>query len=235
VDDVKENWATKITLPADDAVVSGELTDQQGLFNLNNLIRSGATATPDELERVQELQRLLEILGVKHSTELATAVSEWVNNDTGSTVDLEYLGRNPPYRAAQREMVDVGELALIKGFTEDKDAVHTLLPYVSALKKGTTVNVNTAKLEVLQAMRDLSFAKTVVSLRDAEPLKDLSKLPQPSPNQPSCPESCFSVKSDYFTVTTRVKSGRVESGYTALLDRSAGQWPSIKWRKDAAD
>jgi general secretion pathway protein K len=55
-----------------------------------------------------------------------------------------------PYRAANRLLVSVSELRLVKGY--DPAAMELLLPHVTALPEETSINVNTATPLVLQAL-----------------------------------------------------------------------------------
>jgi len=41
-------------------------------------------------------------------------VADWIKNDQTGSADLYYLSLNPPYRAAQRYLTDISELARIK-------------------------------------------------------------------------------------------------------------------------
>ena len=103
-------------------------------------------------------------------------------------------------------------------------------------------NINTASAEVLAAVTGLSLnqAQIIVKQRDSTPYRDLgafnTAVKAASPNA-TCPNAACDVQSNYFLATIRVKSGRIEAGYTVLLDRSqtTTPWPSIKWRKEAAD
>ena len=64
--------------------------------------------------------------------------------------DQHYLALDPPYRAANRRIADLAELARVKGF--DARAVARLEPFVTALPDETPVNVNTAPAAVLRAL-----------------------------------------------------------------------------------
>ncbi len=237
VDDLGEAWATEITLPADNATVGGAIVDQQGRFNLNNLAsQNGEVSAP----HLQAFSKLLDNLNLQPSNEIAAAVADWIKQDPSGLVDLHYLSLDPPYRAAQRPLLDVGELARIKGF--DENVVRALLPYVSALPSSTPtpLNVNTASAEVISAVLpnlSLSDAKRLVEQRDSKPFKTAQEFKDKLSANTTClgQDNCYGVRSNFFTATVRVRSGRVEAGYAALLKRNTGQWPDILWRKEAAD
>ncbi|HVK56889.1 MAG TPA: type II secretion system minor pseudopilin GspK [Burkholderiales bacterium] len=239
VDHSGEAWAKNLTLPAEGATVTGQITDQQGRFNLNSLVRASAAAqgNPQRMpnpQAVETFQRLLTNLSL--SPDLATAVADWLKNDPADgSVDLDYLARDPAERTAQRNMVDVSELARIKGFNEE--IVRTLLPHVTALSQEKPINVNSATVPVLAAVfNDPGLAKSLHSRGESNPFKTMAQVQELLPKDFNCP-NCFGVKSDYYAVTVRVQSGRIESGYTAMLrrDQPSPAWPAILWRKDAAD
>ena len=242
VDHPGEAWANTVTLPAENAVVDGVITDQQGLFNVNNLA-SGPLDGPYVKAFAKLLDNLNQNQNRKPSMELAVAVAQYTRPDPSGLVDLYYLSLDPPYRAAQRELTDIAELSRIKGF--DADLVRSLAPYLTALPAttaATLVNVNTTKPEVLAALLPnltLSAAKVLLE-KQKEPFKGPQEFKAQLPPTVVCGTgagNCYDVKSSYFTATVRVKSGRVEAGYTALLrrDPSPTAWPVILWRKDAAD
>ena len=81
--------------------------------------------------------------------------------------DEYYLALDPPYRAANRPLIHVDELAMVRGF--DASVRGRLAPFVSALPGPTAVNVNTAPPEVLAALvdgLDLVAARTLVARRN---------------------------------------------------------------------
>jgi type II secretory pathway component PulK len=82
-------------------------------------------------------------------------------------------------------------------------------------------------------------AQNVLKKRASTPFKDLSALSEALPPTAKCPDNGCDVKSNYFMAIVRVKSGRIEAGYAALLARTTtgapSAWPGIIWRKEAAD
>ena len=71
-----EMWTKQ--LPAatvENGEVMGTIEDQQGLFNLNNLVRNGATSAAD----VARFQRLLTMLDLPK--ELAVSLADWMDAD----------------------------------------------------------------------------------------------------------------------------------------------------------
>jgi general secretion pathway protein K len=167
VDHLGEPWALKLPpMQVENGELVGRIDDQQGAFNLNNLVTEGKISLP----QLAHFRRLLAILGLPD--ELADALADWLDEDSqpqprGGAEDAYYLALNPPYLAANRPLIDVDELALVRGFDDNVRA--RLRRYVTALPRFTAVNVNTAQAEVLAAViegLDLGAAQQMVVQRD---------------------------------------------------------------------
>ena len=232
VDHLGEPWALRLPpMPVDNGRLAGYLEDQQGAFNLNNLVSEGRIV-PAQLA---QFRRLLAILALP--ADLADALADWLDADAepqprGGAEDSYYLALPRPYLAANRPLTDVSELALVRGF--EGDVYARLRPFVSALPRATAVNVNTATPEVLAAMASglsLDGARALVAQRGRAYFRDkadfLGRLPQGA----SARLEDIAVASDYFLATLRVAIGDAEAGGTALLARQDGMWPVILWRK----
>ncbi len=120
-DHLNEDWnrlGSPVTV--DDGRLLTTIQDLHSRFNLNNLSQRDEVWYP----AFRRLPRLLEI-----DEGVAEAVVDWIDADSQRThasgaEDLEYLLLDPPYRAANRAMVDLGELELIQGV--DAEAVRRL-------------------------------------------------------------------------------------------------------------
>ena len=100
VDHLGETWAKPMpAFPVEDGYISGELQDESGKFNLNNLVK--ADGTPDE--NVQKwFEKLLVRVGLP--AELSQAVIDWQDPDDqpNGAMGAEssyYQGLQPPYLA----------------------------------------------------------------------------------------------------------------------------------------
>ncbi|MCB1746760.1 MAG: type II secretion system minor pseudopilin GspK [Gammaproteobacteria bacterium] len=150
VDARTEDWARPLPpLPVGAALVTGRLEDLQGRFNLNNLV--GADGAADELA-VEQFERLLAVLDL--DPHIAPAVVDWIDGDgeqrgPWGAEDGYYLGLSPPYVTANRRLESGAELRLVRGV--DGRSWRRLAPFVTALPNSTTLNVNTARAEVLAA------------------------------------------------------------------------------------
>ena len=152
-DHLGEIWATDIEpLPIDGGFIQGGLVDLQGLFNLNNLV--SASGGPDELMQAQ-FERLLQLLEIDPT--LVGAVIDWIDTDSeplfpyGGEDDL-YARADPQYRVANGMVTTTSELMAINGF--DAEIYAKLAPYITALPRGTRLNVNTAPQIILASLSD---------------------------------------------------------------------------------
>ena len=143
-------WANLIPpLNIEGGTLSLSIEDLQGRYNLNNLVQSGKRVDV-EFDR---LQRLFDVIGLDPA--LVHAVVDWIdpNINTSSVLgaeDGEYLKLDPPYRAANMSMSSVTELRLVRGIT--RQVYDQLIGFVTALPEPTTINVNTATVEVLMTL-----------------------------------------------------------------------------------
>lgn len=168
-DALNESWAKRVPpFPVEGGSVQARIEDLQGRFNLNNLWQDGQV----NADAVAMYQRLLQQLGL--SPGLASAVIDWLDPDNmpydseGAEEDW-YLRLKPAYRSANRQIVDISELALLRGYTPE--VVAKLTPYVCALPTVTAINVNTASPMLISALSDsISFnvAKQIVAERPTD-------------------------------------------------------------------
>lgn len=232
IDHLGEAWALRAPpMSVESGELLGHIDDQQGAFNVNNLVVEGKL----DLTQLMHFRRLLAILGLP--SELADALVDWIDEDAEpqprfGAEDDYYRSLNPPYLAANRPLLDVSELALVRGFD---DGVRTRLrPYVTALPRFTPINVNTASAEVLAAVvssLDLGSAQTLVAQRQRAYYRSTDDFVRRLPEGASAAAKDISVSSDYFLATLRVRIGGAQALGKALLVRSISEWPTILWRK----
>lgn len=224
VDHDKEIWTLRLpAIPVEGGEVIGAIEDRQGLFNLNNVASN-----------VAQFQRLLVILGLP--ADLAPALADWIDSDTepraGGAEDGYYLALAQPYRASNRALVELGELAKVRGF--DSRVIDKLRAFVSVLPASRTpVNVNFAPAEVLVAVIEdmtLSDARQIVQQRQGQPYKDIADFRQRLPHGGmKVVDSDISVKSDFFWVTGRASFGKSQVVTHALMYRQS-TWPNVVWQ-----
>jgi general secretion pathway protein K len=221
VDHPGEIWARRMPpFHAEGAELAGGITDEQAKFNVNNLASEGG-ANPRELVA---FQRLLGAIGLPAA--LADGVVDWLDADDAQTPpngaeDQHYLALDPPYRAANRRIAALAELARVKGF--DAGAVARLEPFVTALPVETPVNVNTASTTVLSALlpglgpEDLA---RIVERRRRQPFASRDDFVRALPARAAAGvDAQIDVRSRYFRAEATVQLGRVTTGYRALFER----------------
>ena len=205
VDHLGEPWAMRLPpVPLDNGELAGQIEDQQGAFNLNNVFSGGAKQNPAQ---VLQLRRLLEILGLPDA--LADA-----------------------YLAAGRPPVDIAELAFIPGF--DQAVRARLRPFITALPRFTAVNVNTASPEVLAAViegLDLDAARELVAQRGRAYFRNRAEFLARLPPGITAGGNDVATSSDFFQAGIRVTIGAAQARGSALLERGSNGWPAVVWRK----
>jgi general secretion pathway protein K len=230
VDHEGEIWAMRLPpIPLDNGEIVGTIEDQQGLLNLNNLVRDGVSSAPD----VAQFQRLLGLLGLP--PELAVALADWIDADSeaqypNGAEDMYYLSQPTPYRTANRPLVELGELMGVRGF--NAQIIQRLRPYVSVLPVRGAVNVNFATAEVLAAAIDglsLGDARLLVQRRKGNPFKDIADFKLRLPVGMGIAEENLSVSSQFFWVSGRATVGGAQLTTRALLQRFGG-WPTVVWQ-----
>jgi general secretion pathway protein K len=204
VDHLGEPWAMRLPpVPVDNGELAGQIDDQQGAFNLNNVF-SGSKQNPAQ---VLQLRRLLQILGLPEA--LADA-----------------------YLAAGRPLIDAAELALIPGFDEAARArlrpFVTALPRFTALNVNTaSPEVLAAVIEGL----DLDAARELVAQRERAYFRTRAEFIAQLPAGTVAGGNDVATGSQFFLARVRVTIGAAQARGAALLERGSSGWPSIVWRK----
>ncbi len=232
VDHLGEPWALRLPpVPVDNGELAGQIDDQQGAFNLNNLVSNGVVSAA----HLVQFQRLLQILDLPDA--LAASLVDWLDADNepqpqGGVEDGYYQAQQQPYLAANRALIDVAELALVRGFDEGVRA--RLRPFVTALPGATPLNVNTAAAEVLAAVvRDLALddARELTAKRERAYFRNAAEFLAQLPPGAAVQATDITTASQYFLVGVRVTIGGAQARGTALLVREAAGWPAVVWRK----
>lgn len=236
VDHIGEDWAKPVTVPVEYGEASGQLSDPQGRFNLNNLVRGGSA---DPLQ-VEAFRRLLGFVGLDPG--LADAVVDWIDPDdlpTGqngaeAAYYLGLAGDGGQAVPANRPLADVAELARVRGF--DAAALARLAPYVAALPGTTTVNINTAAAEVVAALipgMSLDDARAALARRGDKGFRDLTEFRNGIGNlhAGNMQNAHFGVATQYFLARIETRFGRVRQHHLALLWRAPNARPAVLWLK----
>lgn len=233
IDHGGELWATGLP-PTDtgQGKLSGEILDQQGLFNLNNLVHDGKSSARD----IAILKRLLGTIGLR--AELADAIADWIDADgdlqsPAGAEDAYYQSLAAPYRTANQPMSGIEELLNVRGC--DRAAVARLRQFATVLPRRTPVNVNMAPPEVLSAIVEgltLPEAAVLASSRRTAPFRGRddfrTRLPRTELNAAN---EDFSVDTQFFLVQGIASVGKANLRMQALLRRTGVALPSIVWQR----
>ncbi|MBI3771852.1 MAG: type II secretion system minor pseudopilin GspK [Gammaproteobacteria bacterium] len=221
VDGLDEFWAKEVTIPVEGAVLSGKMTDQQGLFNLNNLVTDdGRPSEPD----IKRFEHLLNVLGM--DGKLSRAVVDWIDPDiepqfSGGAEDDVYMQLNPPYRAANGRMASPSELVLVHGFSYAD--YQKLAPFVTALPVRTKLNINTAPPELLATVVEGLTLQDGEALAEARGDKHYDKIEdfigQPLLQNRGVIAVDLTVGSDYFLLQSSAEFDRGHMQLYSLLVR----------------
>lgn len=232
VDHLGEAWALRMpVMPIEKGELASSIDDQQGMFNLNNLVQDGKVSAT----YLVRFKRLLALLNLPVT--LADALADWMDADSApqpqdGAEDEYYLGLDPPYLASNRPLTDVAELALVRGF--DSSTRARLRPFVTALPRFTRINVNTAPPEVLAAVIEglgINGARTLVEQRQHAYFRDDADFLNRLPLGTVAEDNDVGISSDYFMATLRVTMGGAQAQGVVLLARMDAGWPAIIWRK----
>jgi general secretion pathway protein K len=232
-DHLGEIWAVEIDpLPIEGGFIQGALEDLQGRFNLNNLV--SLEGEEDEV-MVAQFQRLLQLVEIDPG--LAGAVVDWIDPDTEPRFpiggeDDAYSRADPQYMTPNSMVTSPSELMAINGF--DAESYARIAPYVTALPRGTQLNVNTASHVVLASLSDeidLNTAASLVDERAGGEFASIETTFQGLVSERMLPR--LDGVSDHFLLIGRVTIGdttlrirsvlqRHDSGLTRTLFRSFG-------------
>jgi general secretion pathway protein K len=194
IDTLNDIWAQPLpkTKVVGDIVMSGYIKDEQGKFNINDLVSNGIV----NQTVVAQFSNLLEYLNLPpalaYNVAYYMAAPQYQEN-----IGSQYTMGDPPYSPAGRPLVDLSELMLVKGMQQKW--VYKLSQYVTAIPQyvdygslmpnesngptvppnaptqpagtGIPVNVNTASAEVIAAKSGipLQVAQRMVAVRSGAP------------------------------------------------------------------
>ena len=173
-----------------EAFLSGNITDAQARFNLNNLI------DPEKLVR----EEAVAVLG-----RLCLTVS--IETGIASRIATGLLEANAPSNAAGAPLRPASVAQLI-WLGVDAASVQALAPYVVLLPGTREVNVNTASAETLAAVikgLDTGTAARLVERRKRAPFKTLPEFTSQLSGVTVDPSAKLSVRSDFFEVRGRLR------------------------------
>ncbi len=237
-DHLGEDWAQEVAVPVEGAMLIGSVQDLQGRINLNSLLDGSAKVNGVVLKR---FENLLGLLGLNN--EIAQAVLDWIdvdiNSRNGGGEDDYYMLQTPPYRAANRLMVSVSELLLVKGV--DHEAYQLLFPHVSALPNiDSEINVNTASAAVLASLAatlTIADGEALIEARPDEGFVNIAKDFTNELNQLGSHQydpTFLDIKSSFFLVDAMAEFDQSTAQLHSLVQRSKNDGVKVLMRSRGA-
>ena len=206
---------------AGDATLSGSITDAQARFNLTNLCPAG-TVVPRE---VAAFARLLANLHLDPALAQATA------NTMAAAKKPASDSTGTPHQPMQ--IAHVEDLLAVPGFSAEMLGI--LKDFVAVLPGTTTVNANTAPIEVLAARIEglsLTDAAALAASRKQAHFRDIPDFIQRFPGKPlTAAQDTLSVATGYFFVNGKVRLNRASLELQSLIKRS-GLNPEVVWIRE---
>ncbi len=200
VDSYEDDWAAANrmgSIPiADIGWAVGQVADEEGKFNILDLVNDDGETDDDTYAAALRLEDLLVILGLSQSSaaEIVDSLIDWMDYDgsvTGSGAeDPYYSSLTPPYPCANTKPPSLEDLALVKGIgplllRSGEGEVPPLEKFltVHGEKKGgdkfRRININTAPLEVIMALSpeiDEGLAEEIIQSRISEPFDNPTEV-----------------------------------------------------------
>ena len=166
----------------------------------------------------------------------ADVVQDWIDEDTdtssGGAESDYYQSLDPAYNTANSFLASDTELRLLKEV--DTDIYKLLRQYLTALPEYSDVNVNTAPIEVIQALGfTAEAAENIISVREENPFESMedflslavvSEATQaPEGEQPAVYEEYIAVTSKYFLLQGEINIGTARLYINSILHRNDGK------------
>jgi general secretion pathway protein K len=240
VDHLSEPWALPLqearlssflaldknnTEDAMDAFLSGQISDQQALLNVRNLVQDGKPV----VSATQAFERLFGILNLPVQ-QVQLLVDQLVALDAAAASDAK-----PEVQAAAPLKPSRMEQLVWLGLPSS--TVQALLPYAVLLPVATPVNLNTASSEVLRAVLpafDIAKAQQLVTQRATTHFATVDDaLGTAGINSDGVPAEIIknlSVKTQYFAVRGRLRLGDSTVQEVSLVERTATT-VKVLWRQ----
>ena len=271
-DSPRSSWATGFpALSLGQGILKVSIVDEDGRIPVNNLVASSttpstsapgtpantaatgapapataaaATATVNRDLNTQ-LRAIITTLGGK--PEIVDALIDWLdpyNIVTGNAGVEDAYYRGLGYQCKHGPLDSLDELVLVMGFDKELVDDRGFRDYLTIASTDGKINVNTAPLEVLQAVLGTQTGTLAQPLSEADiedldryrnghDLKSLSDINavKISSGDLSKITPLIKVNSSYFTVSSAYTLGKVTKNVEALLKRSGSTVSIISWRE----
>lgn len=232
-DHFDEEWVNPLQVPIEEATVTASLEDAQSRFNINQL-----TGRPDKYDpngvfslRYTVAQRRFIRLLQTHpdnlvdpalAQQITDAVIDWIDDDdttsgVGGAESDYYSSQEPAYRAANRMLISVTELRLIRGVTPE--IYDHIAPLLIALPDSTGININTVSATIIRAINEKDI-ETPISEDDAATL--LGQRPS-KPDGNTDDELAASASTPFETTQAFTES----SEFAQVFANDPETWPDV--------
>ena len=224
IDTLYEDWSTQPPVSVvEGGSIIGRILDMQGRFNLNNLVDGNGVADKDAIARYKRLLSRLDL-----DEALADPLVDWIDSNIDvlfpdGAEDEAYLGAETPYRTANRLLVDISELRLVKGY--EPDIIEQLRPFVAALPEVTALNVNTASAEVLSTVAEnmsLADGESLLETRGEDGFETVDKFTgqKELSGKQKVTTAPLSVESNWFLMVSEANIGQSRARLASLIQRT---------------
>jgi general secretion pathway protein K len=243
--------AVEVPVPEGSSLRLG-ISDAGSRLNLNSLMEDGAPRQNAELYLTALLEKVVEDMPGRAEEkqyeipELARNLLDYMDEDEtglkGGQENDYYQEQKPPYKAANRPLLDLNELRMVQGF--DGALVDALSDYatVHPYAKADGINPNTAPPHVLGLLFhgvgqdfelvDEDGVRGVLKAREAGEIlcADEAQNPACSPLSGVIEGEIFpppTFKTDVFTVAAEATVGQVRRRISAVVDRTDPEKPLL--------
>lgn len=253
VDSYQDDWAAANEIGAvpigDVGWAVGKVSDEEGKFNLLDLVNDDGESDDDTDFAAQWLFDLLIEIGIPDSRaeEIVDSLIDWMDFDgtvTGSGAeDIYYASLKNPYSCPNDLPISIDDLSLVKGIGpvllyKGEGDVPPLINYITIYgdkKPGDRfrrVNLNTAPLEIIMTLSpemDLQLAEEIAASRDEEPFSSAAEIK----DVPGFPDEMYNneiengikladlidVSSDHFSARITGETTRASSKVYGIFQR----------------
>lgn len=192
----------------DNVFLSGLITDQQSLLNVNNLLEAGGISETG----LRSFQRLFDLLGLPQSE--LSRLAENLRFAADISTDNRSASQAPLMPQEVEQLVWLGL---------SPATVATLEPYVALLPGRTPVNLNTASAEVIYAAVggiSQAEAQELVARRSVSPFRGIADASRLMPSHASSfTEGTVGVSSRFFEVRGRLRMDQLIVEERSLVQR----------------
>lgn len=209
----------------DEAFLSGQIVDLQGRLNVMSLLQDGKVDVPT----ARAFSRLFETLRLPQG-QLVNLIAGMRAALETDAADKDAAGASP---AGQRPLLP-RTTEQLEWLGLSKPVVAALRPFVTVLPKSTTVNLNTAPLEVVYASitsATLADAQRLVAARAQSHFRSLADVNRVLGGPDTAvTETRHGVNSSFFEVSGQVRLGERSVLEHSLVQRD-NQRVTVLWRE----